>query len=128
MGVKQGAMNRISSTYRRRLAVLLTIVLGVAIVWITLTPQSLPESGAIPLDKIAHLVAFTALILPTAWLYPRALFVTLPLAVLLGAAIELLQPLVGRGREFADFLMDIIGLGSGIVLGAGLRRLKKTSA
>lgn len=119
-------MDRTTPAFYHRLALVLTIALGIAILWLTLRPQTLPEFGRLPLDKVAHLLAFAALILPTAWLYPRALFVTLPMAVLLGAAIELVQPLVGRGRELEDFLMDILGLGIGILLGAGLRRLVKT--
>jgi hypothetical protein len=126
--MKQGAIKLTSAAFRHRLALSLTIALSIAILWLTLRPQTLPDFGSLPLDKIAHLVAFAALILPTAWLYPRALVVTLPLAVLLGAAIELLQPLVGRGRELADFLMDLVGLGAGIVLGAVLRWLSRAPA
>lgn len=133
MGAKQGAMKQramklTSAAFRHRLAVSLTIALSIAILWLTLRPQTLPDFGTLPLDKIAHLIAFAALILPTAWLYPRALVVTLPLAVVLGASIELLQPLVGRGRELADFLMDLVGLGLGIVLGGVLRWLARDTA
>lgn len=115
-------MSLLEPSLRQGLALGATIAVGVAILWFTLTPQALPENGALPLDKLAHLVAFALLILPTAWGYPHALAITLPLALVLGGAIELLQPLVGRGREMADFLMNILGLGLGMVLGMVLRR------
>jgi len=109
---------------RRQAVGLATALVGVAILWATLTPRALPDTGAVPLDKIAHATAFFLLILPSAWGYPKALIVTVPFALLLGGAIELLQPLVGRGREMADFIMDVAGVGIGLVVGAGLRQVR----
>ena len=109
---------------RRRLSLAATVILGFAILWATLTPQTMPELELVPLDKVAHAAAFGLLILPTAWGYPRALAVTIPAALLLGGAIELLQPLVGRGRELADFLMNVLGIGLGLLVGAGIRRTR----
>ncbi len=115
-------MPKAKLSLRHVLAASLTIILGAAILWTTMTPQQLPQWNDLPIDKLVHLAAFAALILPTAWGYPQALVVTLPLAIGLGGAIELLQPLVGRGRELADFVMDVAGVGVGLVIGTGLRR------
>jgi len=114
-------MSLVNPPSRQSLALGATFVLGLAILWFTLTPQSMPDTRVVPVDKLAHLAAFAVLILPTAWGYPQALAVTLPLALVFGGAIELLQPLVGRGREMADFLMNVLGLGLGLVLGTVLR-------
>jgi len=109
---------------QRQAVVAITVALGAMILWATLTPRAFPDPTTVPLDKLAHATAFFLLILPSAWAYPKALFVTVPFALVLGGAIELLQPLVGRGREMADFAMDVVGVGVGLVVGAGLRHAR----
>lgn len=109
---------------RRQFSIAATVVITILVLWLTLTPRDLPHSDVIPLDKVAHAVAFALMVLPTAWGYPRALAVTIPMALVLGGAIELLQPMVGRGREMADFVMDVVGIGAGLVIGLFLRRFR----
>ncbi len=93
---------------RHRLVLFVTVVLAIVISVFALIPVTLPP-GAPGSDKLHHLVAFGALSLPCAVLFPRALIVVLPGAVLLGGMIELIQPSVGRHRELADFVADIVG-------------------
>lgn len=111
-----------SSARRRRAALAATAALAAAIFWLTLTP---PQPGPVgPLsDKAYHALAFAALIFPSALLYRRALPWLLPTAALLGAAIELIQPAVGRSGDLADFLADLAGLAIGLGLGLGCRAL-----
>lgn len=107
---------------RHRLALLATFVLGVIIAWATLTPTPpTPNLNTLYVDKIYHVVAFAALIFPTALLYARALTWVLPLAGLFGVAIELVQPVTGRAAEAGDVLADLIGLGVGTAIGLTLR-------
>ena len=106
-----------------RAALCATWMIALIILWFTLTPQALPKSQSLPLDKVAYIAAFTALVLPVAWMAPRSLWLLGPLALGLGGAIELLQPYVGRSREVADFTADAIGVVAGLVLGTGLRQL-----
>lgn len=113
-----------NSVIRRQLSIAATVVITLVVLWLTLTPRELPHSDIVPLDKVAHAFAFALVILPTAWGYPRALVVTIPMALVLGGAIELLQPMVGRGREMADFVMDVVGIGAGLVIGLVLRQLR----
>ena len=117
------------SLYRRTvtvIAVTATFALGIAISWLTLSPQDLPDLGAnLPVDKLAHVAVFTALILPSAILRPRFLWWTFPLAALLGFSIELIQPYVGRSREWMDVVADCIGLIVGTALGLMIRRFLK---
>jgi len=112
---------RSATPLRHSVVMLLTVAIGLVVLWATLNPRALPETETVPLDKLAHAAAFALLILPSAWGYPQALIVTVPAALFLGGAIELLQPLVGRGREMADFVMDVVGVGLGLVIGTGLR-------
>ena len=107
------------------LAVTATIALGTAIIWLTLTPQDLPKFDTLPLDKLAHLAAFAALILPSAILRPRFLWWTFPLAALLGFSIELIQPYVGRSQEWMDVIADCVGLIVGTCLGLMIRGFLK---
>ena len=120
------------SLYRRTvtaLAVTATLALGIAISWLTLTPQDLPDLGpTLPVDKLAHMAAFAALILPSAVLRPRFLWWTFPLTALLGFSIELIQPYVGRSREWMDVVADCVGLIVGTALGLMIRRFLKRYA
>ena len=117
------------SLYRRTvtaLAVTATVTLGVVISWLTLTPQDLPDLGAtLPVDKLAHVAAFTALILPSSILRPRFLWWTFPLAAVLGFSIELIQPYVGRSQEWMDVVADCVGLLVGTGLGLMTRHFLK---
>ena len=116
------------SLYRRTvtaIAVTATFTLGLTISWLTLTPQNLPKVDTLPVDKLAHVAAFTALILPSAILRPRFLWWTFPLAALLGFSIELIQPYVGRSQEWMDVVADCVGLFVGTGLGLMIRRFLK---
>jgi VanZ family protein len=99
-----------------------TLALAVLIGVLTLMPTAqLPRSES-HVDKLAHLVAFLVLVLPTAVLRPRAILWVGTLAVVYGAAIEVIQPYAGRSAELADLLADGIGVGLGAILGVRLRR------
>lgn len=102
-----------------------TAALAALICWLTLTPQDLPKVQSLPTDKLAHILAFAALIAPVAVLRPRFLWWILPLAALLGFGIELVQPWVGRHREWADGGADLIGLLAGTIAGLLVRRFLK---
>ena len=117
------------SLYRRTvtaIAVTATLTLGMVISWLTLTPQDLPDLGpTLPVDKLAHMAAFAALILPSSILRPRFLWWTFPLAALLGFSIELIQPYVGRSQEWMDVVADCVGLIVGTGIGLMIRRFLK---
>lgn len=98
-----------------------TAAMTAAILLVTLTPVQFP--GPAGSDKLYHFAGFGALVLPTALLRPRWLWVVAPFAILLGGAIELIQPMVGRQRELADWLADIGGVAAGAVWGRILARL-----
>ena len=105
---------------QHRLALLATALLAGTIAWLTLTPS--PPTQSTPLsDKFYHVLAFAALVFPTALLYARSLVWILPLAVLFGAVIELVQPFTGRSAEAADLLANLVGLGFGTVFGLAMR-------
>lgn len=105
-----------------RWALLITGVLAVVVGALTMTPPSgidMPGNA----DKYAHAIAFAALALPLSLVRPRwipALFLVL---TTYGAAIEILQPLVGRSRDIADLGADAGGILCGVVVGLLLRRL-----
>lgn len=112
--------------WRRWTVLVLALTFGLAalICWFTLKPQDLPKSDAFPSDKIAHGLAFFALILPVATLRPRHLWWVLPSAVTLGAAIELLQPFLGRQGEWTDLGANFAGLVIGLLVGFALHHLR----
>ena len=111
---------------RHRVVAWVTIILAVLVAGFALTPVT-PPPGAPGSDKLHHFVAFAALVSPCAVMFPRALIVVVPGAILLGGLIEVVQPAVGRQKEMMDFLADTCGVGIGLVLGFGLRAVAKAS-
>lgn len=107
-------------TLRDALALILTALIALAICAATLAPPtglpSVPGS-----DKMHHVLAFLMLALPAALVSPRLLWGVVPLAALFGAGIELVQPLVGRSAELADWQADMAGLLIGTALGLSAR-------
>lgn len=104
-----------------RWAILLTIALGTAIGVLTLMPPTQVDMPA-GSDKVSHFVAFTVLVLPLATIRPRWNALLFVLLTAYGAAIEIVQPYVGRSRELADLIADMAGIGCGILLGLLIRR------
>lgn len=87
----------------------MTVALALAILWLTLRPAT-PGSGPPWNDKISHALAFGALVAPSA-IWRRSWLVWIaPLAVALGATIEVIQPMFGRDGEIADFITDLVGV------------------
>ena len=88
--------------------------------------QSLPQvSGS---DKVYHLISFAILTLPIAIIRPRAIWIILSLSIAFGGAIELLQPLVNRNCEMADFLADTVGAILGVLVTRALRARRRPTA
>ncbi|MFC6639855.1 teicoplanin resistance protein VanZ [Sulfitobacter sp. JBTF-M27] len=114
------AMWQDNAALRHSVALLATGLLAAIIAWLTLSPPKQHVDGILS-DKAYHAIAFAALALPCAVLYARALTWTMPIAALFGAAIELIQPIVGRSAETADFVADLVGLAIGVALGLFLR-------
>ncbi len=92
------------------------------IAYLTLTPPRPEALDGFLSDKAYHVIAFAALIFPGALLYLRSLIWLIPAALVFGAAIELVQPLVGRTAEVADFVADVVGVACGLILGLTMRR------
>lgn len=107
----------------RRFALILTAILSVVFFVLALTPLETPPLPGT--DKTHHLIAFAALTLPCAVLYPRALPWVVPLIILEGGLIEIVQPYVNRMREWADFVADLKGVGLGLVLGLTIHVLAR---
>ncbi|MFD2739604.1 VanZ family protein [Sulfitobacter aestuarii] len=111
-----------ASRRRRYAAFALTGSLAAVIGYLTLIPSDLSQ-GVPGSDKLYHFLAFAALTLPCAALYPRALLMILPGALLYGGVIELIQPSVGRSAEWMDFLADMLGTSVGAALGLIINQL-----
>jgi len=103
---------------RRAIGLVTTAVLAIVIAVLTLAPSLRPPDIGGP-DKLYHAIAFGALILPCATLYPRSLIWLLPAALAFGGAIEIIQPWVGRSGEWADLVADAVGIAIGVPTGLG---------
>lgn len=104
-----------------KIALGLTAALALIILGLSLIP--LPAPPSMPgTDKLHHLIAYAALTLPCAVLWPRALPWVLPLIILEAGLIEIIQPYVNRMREWADFVADLKGVGLGLILGLALHQ------
>ena len=118
--MKQLSAAYISEVRARKIDIYTTIIIAFAIGLATLTPvEKLPTvSGS---DKVYHLISFAILTLPIAIIRPRAIWIILSLSIAYGGAIELLQPLVNRNCEMADFLADAFGAILGVLVTRALR-------
>ena len=110
----------------RNIDIYATIIIAIVIGLATLTPvEELPAvSGS---DKFYHLISFAILTLPIAVIRPKAVWVIFILSVVYGGAIEVLQPLVNRNCELADFLADASGALLGMALSKAFGRLLPTN-
>ena len=108
------------------LALILTLLLAAAMAVATLMPLTggpgLPGS-----DKTHHVIGFAVLALPMASVRPRAMLWLAPLLACYGGVIEIVQPFVGRGREWADWLADLAGIGLGTLAGLAVRQAWRRS-
>ncbi|MDO5736483.1 MAG: VanZ family protein [Propionibacteriaceae bacterium] len=105
-----------------RWAMVMTVVLAAVIAFLTLRP---PIETGMPAgsDKLYHFIAFAALSFPLALVRPRWSAGLLVLFTAYGAAIEIIQPYMGRSGEWADLLADVTGILGGIAAGLLIRHL-----
>ncbi|MBL6427632.1 MAG: VanZ family protein [Maritimibacter sp.] len=104
----------------------LTLGLTAVIAYLTLVPRP-PAPVHFPhADKVFHTLSFAALMFPTPLLRPRRWHQVAVLALLFGAAIELIQPTFGREAEWADFAFDALGALLGTLAGFGVARVFQT--
>jgi len=106
------------------------VVVLLAIVGLSLTPRPETVLGRLSVfDKLGHLVAYVALgfFACRAMGRPRIFPIVLTVAsgAVLGGLLEIVQPLVGRNREFVDFLVDLGGAAIGAAI--ALMTLKRQS-
>lgn len=103
-------------------AILISLVVAAVIALFTLSPPG--EGTPLPLsDKMLHALAFAILVLPLGWVRPRWWVGLALIALVFGGAIELLQPMVSRSAEWADWGADAIGVAVGLLPGQMRRRL-----
>lgn len=103
---------------RRVRALVVWLSLGIATAISVLALGPVPEGPGLPTsDKTQHMIAFAALVFPTALAMPRALLRVCALALAYGALIEVIQPQVGRQGEVMDWLADLAGVGLGALAG-----------
>ncbi len=83
--------------------------------------QDLPSSYYASLDKVVHVGLFFGLALLGYLNVPSILAVT-AFVVLVAGGTEILQGFTAyRSREFWDFVADMVGTGTGLVVAVGLR-------
>ena len=100
-----------------------TLALAVVIAYLTLAP--IHDPGVPGSDKSHHFIAFAALAFPLSFARPRVTPWVILLAAAYGGAIELIQPFVGRDKEFLDFVSDAIGAALGGALGVAFHWLRQ---
>lgn len=95
----------------------------ITITWLTLSGITiaslwpLDDAETIPgSDKVHHLIAYAALMFPTALRKPRKWMLYGLLFLTFSGAIELIQPYVNRYGEWADMLANAIGVVCGWIL------------
>ena len=112
--MKQLLAANIPDLRERNIDIYLTVVIAFVIGLATLTPveKLTVVSGS---DKLYHLLSFAILTFTIAMVRPKAVWWILILSLIFGGAIEVLQPLVNRSFEVADFSVDECGALLGIL-------------
>ena len=82
----------------------------------TLTPRDVIEVPDFGSDKQYHLLAFTLFVMPLTFNKLKNIYWVLPVAIVFGALIELIQPFVGRYGDIKDFYADALGSVIGVCL------------
>ena len=102
---------------------LLSALIAVIVTVLMLIPVTQGQpSGMLGLDKLAHAAVFFLIVLPILSAHPRAWVWLVPVAAAYGGVIELIQPYFGRGREFADFIANIVGIALAVPVGRIVHR------
>lgn len=102
------------------LAVLLTLMIG---------PFGGVEAATNVWDKAAHFIAFGLFLWSFGVLFrrlPRLLAAALVIA--LGAAVEIVQGMVGRDASWGDLIADALGVAAALLLWAVWRRFEPRTA
>lgn len=105
----------------RRIGLALAVLALLVVTYALLRPGVPGAVGRFHLDKILHFLAYFGVVLPVALAAPRLVPLAVGLAVLHGGMMELIQPRVGRGAEWADFFADAAGALCGAWVGGRLR-------
>ena len=119
-------MHRADKPTRQELAAYAaTLTIALAIGLGTLLPnEQLPEMQTG--DKAIHFIAFALLTLPLSFSGAVGRVKRVVMSLFFGAAIELIQPYVGRSGEWLDLGADALGgaIGAliGVCLSAGVKR------
>ena len=111
---------------KSKLYSLLTLIFLVLILIGTLSPRDINETPKLGSDKNYHFLAFALLVMPLTFQNLKNAFWLLPLAVLLGAIIEVLQPHLGRHGELDDLYADAFGALIGVILVALVKLVKSS--
>ena len=100
----------------RRGGLALALLIALTVAALTLSPMPANRMTSDGLDKVFHFLAFAALIFPLILTDARRWFWAVPLVIVYGGAIELIQPSVGRSAEWLDWGADITGVLAGAAL------------
>jgi VanZ family protein len=105
-------------------ALVLVILLG-----LMLSPGGTIDTGGLIWDKAAHFIAFGLILWSLGVLFRR-----LPrtwaalLAIAIGAGVEVLQGYIGRDPSWGDFLADILGVATALLIWAVWRGFRPREA
>ena len=103
---------------------LLTLIFLVMILIGTLSPRDIIVTPDLGSDKNYHFLAFALLVMPLTFQNLKNAYWLLPVAVVFGAVIELLQPHLGRHGELNDLYADAFGALIGVSLIALIKWVK----
>jgi len=93
-----------------------TLIFLLLILFGTLTPRDVVKVPDFGSDKQYHLLAFTLFVMPLTFNKLKNIYWVLPVAIVFGALIELIQPFVDRYGDIKDFYADALGSVIGVCL------------
>ncbi len=104
------------------LAAVIAVLLGLA----AILPAELVDAYVSDDGQVQHALGLTMIALLVIVSYPRAWVWVILLGTVISAAVELVQPIFGRGAQWSDLAADIAGLAIGVGAALSIRRLVRT--
>jgi glycopeptide antibiotics resistance protein len=103
----------------------LTLILALLILFLSLKPLNEGDTKPLVSDKLLHLIAYGAMVLPVSLerIFPH--FSVFLFALAYGGCIELIQPFTGREADIMDFLANAAGIILGILVARSLTLIFK---
>jgi hypothetical protein len=106
--------------------IVLAVVIAVLLGLMAVLPAELVDAYVSDDGQVQHALGLTMISLLVTVSYPRSWVWVLVLGTVASAAVELIQPIFGRGAQWSDLAADVAGLVIGVSAALSIRGLVRS--